>query len=512
MEDLSRRPVLVAGAQWLDRHPEPESAPAPIDVLERVVREAGEQARITDPAVVDTLAVIPCSGWQANNAPGALAARLEMSPAELVDTGNGGEIGIRVINWMAQRIVDGESDVAVLAGANNMRTLDLAARQGSTLEWTHDADGEPRRFSPRRADASTEMEAMSGIRSSESAVGLALPIQMYPLFENALAHHFGRSIDEHMRLVGEMFSRFTRVAAENPYAWFPVERSAEELITPTETNRMISFPYTKYLNAILQTDQAAALVVVSVAKARELGIPEDQWVHWWGGNHAQEEAFYVTTRPSFSACPSMLDSHAGALANAGVALDDVDLIDFYSCFPSAVEMACRMLGLDLDDPRNFTITGGLPYAGGPGSAYPLHSLATVHQRLREKPEAKALITGNGFYLTKHAASVWSGRPFEGDRPAATHPDRFAAGFEREPVEPVLRSGTGEVETFTVVHDRSGHPERAIALGRFDDDNSRFVAVGPQDEAVMTAFETDGLIGRRVAIEASEGGCRFEPLD
>ncbi|MDZ7678611.1 MAG: hypothetical protein U5K29_08655 [Acidimicrobiales bacterium] len=512
MTEHSRRPVLVGASQWLDRDPDPELAPAPIDVLEQVVRDAANDAGLAALAAVDTLGLIPPAGWEAQNAPGALAARLGMAPSELVDTGNGGEVGVRAINWMAQRIVNGESDVAVLCGANNMRTLELAARRGLTIDWTHDTEGSPHLFSPPRSDAATQMEAMSGIRTSEASIGLSLPPQMYPLFENALAHHFGRGIDEHMKLVGELFSRFTRVAAANPYAWFPIERSPEELITPKPSNRMVSFPYTKYLNAILNTDQAAALVMVSVERARALGIPEERWVHWWGGNHAQEEAYYVSTRPDFSACPSMLDSHAGALANAEVDLDEIDLFDFYSCFPSAVEMACRMLDLELDDPRNFTITGGLPYAGGPGSAYPLHSLATMHQRLRERPDAKALITGNGFYLTKHAASVWSGLPFEGGQPSSTRSGRFARGFERAPMEPVTRSGTGVVETFTVVHARDGGPERAIALGRFENDRSRFVAIGPDDASLMRSFEDDGLIGRRVALEAGEGLCRFSPLD
>ena len=137
------------------------------------------------------------------------------------------------------------------------------------------------------------------------------PIQAYPLIENALRAAQGMTLAEHARRLGEMMSDFTTVAAANPYAWFPVERSAEELTTPTAENRMIGFPYTKYLNAVISTDQAGAYVMTSVGKARELGIPEDRWVYWWGGHHAAEEAWHVSTRPNFAECPSMKDSSVG---------------------------------------------------------------------------------------------------------------------------------------------------------------------------------------------------------
>lgn len=333
------------------------------------------------------------------------------------------------------------------------------------------------------------------------------PPHVYPLFENALRAYFGRSLDEHLDVVGRLFARFTDVAADNPHAWFPTARTADELVTPAPSNRMVAYPYTKYLNAILNTDQAGALIVTSVERARELGVPEDRWVRWGGGADSAEEAFYVSTRPDFATTPSMLDSHLPALAEAGIDIDDVALIDFYSCFPAAVEMAIRMLGLDVDDPRGFTVTGGLPYAGGPGSAYTLLSLATMTDRLRERPGDIGFVTGNGFYLTKHAASVWSTAPFDrnddgwGDRPLPS------AAFPTAPVEPVSRSGPGTVETYTVHFARDGAPERGIVLGRFDD-GARFLANTPVE--VLEQFVTEEQVGRTGMVTAGESVSRFDP--
>lgn len=505
--DESRQPVLVGAAQWEDRDPDPLRGPSPLEVLAEVASAAAADAGSPDLGAIDTLALIPPAGWQVDNAPGALATALGIAPDLLVDTRNGGEVGVRAVNWLARRILDGESEVALLAGAHKMRTMELAARRGEGVSWADESEGEPHRL-PTRRPGTTETEQMSGIREDERNVGLGAPPQIYPLFENALAHHFGRTLEEHMREVGRLFSRFTDVAAENPHAWFPTSRSAQELVTPTPSNRMVAFPYTKYLNAILHTDQSAALVLMSVGRARALGIPEDRWVYWWGGHQSAEEAWWASTRPDFATCPSMLDSHLGALEIAGCSLDDIDLIDFYSCFPAAVEMACRMLGLALDDDRGFTITGGLPYAGGPGSGYTLHSLATMLDRVRERPDARALITGNGFYLTKHAASVWSGTPRPGGVPLRHQPSSWSDGFERAPVEPVVRSGRGHVETFTVLHHRDGSPERLVALGRFDD-GSRFMGTGACEPSEMSAIERDGLIGRAVEVVAEDGACRLD---
>ena len=197
----------------------------------------------------------------------------------------------------------------MLTGGNFMRSLELARREVTRTRcaptWR---EGD---------DTAAEPELLGGwkdgISALEQAAGMTLPPFVYPIFDNALRAHFGRSLPEHMEVVGRLMARFTDVAAANPHAWFPTARTAEELVTPSPTNRMVSFPYTKYLNAILNTDQCAALVLTSVEVARDLGIPEDRWVYWWGGNHAQEEAWYASTRPDFATTPSILDSHLGAL-------------------------------------------------------------------------------------------------------------------------------------------------------------------------------------------------------
>jgi acetyl-CoA C-acetyltransferase len=297
---------------------------------------------------------------------------------------------------------------------------------------------------------------------------------------------------------------FTRVAASNPHAWFPTLRSAEELTQPTPDNRMIGLPYTKYLNAVMETDQAVALWITSVATARAFGVPEERWVYCWGGDAAVERAWYPSERPDFADCPALTAAVRGALARAGTELEAVDWIDFYSCFPVAVEMACEMLGLDEADPRGFTVTGGLPYAGGPGNDYTLHALAAMVERLRAAPGAVGLATGNGWYLTKHSALVCSSAPPEKQGEAPPVDPGPAA------IAPLLEAdGPAVLETYTVLYDREGAPQRGIAIGRLES-GARFLANTPGERAALEAFAAQEQVGRRGRVRCVSGRNLFEP--
>lgn len=498
-----RTPVLVGTGQLVQRDADPREALEPLAMLEQVAGDAAADSGAGDRVLreIDTLALVSVAGWRAKNPPRVVAERLGAHPRHEYVTEAGGQIGVTLANFVGERITRGETRVALIAGCNNMRTLAKAQQQRVKLEWTEGGDGEPEVVG----------ELQRGNSELESKYGLASPPDIYPIFENALRAARGLDLDTHRRRMGELFSRFTRVASSNPFAWFPIYRDPDELVTVTPQNRMIAYPYTKYLNAILNTDQAAGMLMLSVEAARELGIPEERWLYWWGGAQAKEEAWWPSERPSFARCPAMLDASTGALQNAGVAIDEIDQIDFYSCFPVAVEMAASQLGLSEDDPRGFTVTGGLPYGGGPASAYCLHSLATMAERLRAAPGDKGLVTGNGWYLTKHSGSVWSTERKPGELPSAQLPARRPSdATERAPV-PVDEEaqGPGTVEAYTVLYDREGAPARGIVLGRTRD-GKRFLANTPTDRTLLEDFVAVEEVGRQGKLSRQEGMSVFEP--
>jgi acetyl-CoA C-acetyltransferase len=163
--------------------------------------------------------------------------------------------------------------------------------------------------------------------------------------------------------MGALMSRFTQVASKNPYAWFPVARSADELTLPAPNNRMIAYPYTQYLNAVMETDQAAAVLLMSAGAARELGVPEDRQLHWWGGADAEEEAWFTSERPDFASCPALRVSSPPRSPKPAWGWRR-SIIDFYSC--SRWQSDGRDLGSP-KRPRGLTVTGGLPGCATPCS-------------------------------------------------------------------------------------------------------------------------------------------------
>jgi len=499
-----RIPVLVGAAQRVERDVDLKRALEPVAALERVARGAAEDAELKPSALaeLDTVAIPNIILWSPQNGPRLLAEKLGARPSRELTCGIGGETPVSLINELAQQIARGRSKMALVATSHLFRTRKKAGQAGVDLDWTLGGDGRPEML----------VETLPGCSELEIQYGLAPPATVYPIFENALRARRGLDLETHRRRMGELFSRFTEVAARNPYAWFAKARSPEELTTVTAQNRMVAFPYPKLVNAVMETDQAAAALVMSAAQARALGVPESRWVYWLGGAGADEQAWFPVERPDFAACPALRASTHAALDRAGVSLDEIDRIDFYSCFPAAVSMACEMLGLAEDDPRGFTVAGGLPYAGGPGNGYNLHAVASMMDELRAGRGTRGLVTGNGWHLTKHAALVLSSvapaSPVVAE--AGQVKQDPSDGIPRAPVSPVVAAeGRAAVETYTVVFGRGGEPERGIVIGRLAS-GERFLADTPNDATLLEDIVAREMVGAGGKVSRVNDRNRFDP--
>jgi acetyl-CoA C-acetyltransferase len=271
---------------------------------------------------------------------------------------------------------------------------------------------------------------------------------------------------------------------------------------------MVGFPYTKYMTAVINVDQSAALLMTSVAGARALQVPEDRWVYPLASAEGTDR-WFVSDRPNYHSSPAMRVAGERALAAAEITIDNVTHLDLYSCFPSAVQITRDMLGMTEDDPRTLTVTGGLPYAGGPVNNYAMHSIATMIQRLRRDPGTVGLVTALGWYMTKYAVGVYAaGQPARPWRRAEYYDDA-AHGTEPAPALSVEANGRGVIETCTVVHDREGKPARGIVVGRLDD-GSRFIAVTPEDPTAVEALMGDHVVGQRGHVRTADGFNLFNP--
>ena len=287
------------------------------------------------------------------------------------------------------------------------------------------------------------------------------------------------------------------MAAANPYAWLREAKTAEEIRTPTASNRMIGYPYTKYMNSNNDVDMGAALIMCSVEKAEALGVPRDRWVFPHSGSDCHEHN-YISNRWSFAETPAVELGGRRALQLAGVGIDDIEIIDLYSCFPSAVQLGAQSLGISLD--RQVTRTGGLAFAGGPWNNYVMHAIATVMADLRDRPGAKGLVWANGGYATKHSFGVYGTTPPVSFQHAYPQ-DEIDAMPRRELAAPAEAAGDAVIEAYTVMFSRDGEPETALAACLLADGRR---AWGTSADVELAAAMCDGEWVGRTATLTDDG--------
>jgi len=495
--DESRIPVLVGSGQFTQREPDPLQALSPMDLTAKAVQVAAEDsgAGAALMAALDTVIVIRAfsdTSWRfaspfgkVTNPPKSLAARVGAEQAKrLVYTWAGGNMPQYCLNRLSEMVVRGEVEAALVAGGESLATQKAAQRAKLDLDWSEDAGGDYESWGVEKIGWS-DVEDIHGARGA---------IFAYPMIENAIRGNLGRTIPEHQQAMGQMLAHFADVAAQNPLADRRDGFTAEQISEVRPDNPYIGFPYTRLMNANAFIDQGAAVVLTSVAKAKELGIPREKWVFLHGCADAHDH-WYLSDRRDFHSSPAISRVYQETFRMADTTLDQIGAIDLYSCFTSAVQIACQEIGLSPEDPRGLTVTGGLPYFGGPGNNYVTHSIAEMMQRVRQQPGMKGLVTANGNYVTKHSAGIYST-----DMPekvfAPADPATYQAELDQVPHPPFtdLAEGAAEVETYTVMHDRKG-PTWGLLFGRLDD-GTRFIANTTDDQDLLADMIGTDWLGRK----------------
>lgn len=489
-------PVLIGVGQITQKDVDPREAKGPIEMMAAAARLAAADAGLTEAqlAKIDRLAVVRFMSGNYADPVSDLADLLGAHPADRQHTAVGGNSPQMLVNETAEKIAKGTCKLALLSGVEVLSTITKAQKLGIDLPF---------------GQITLTEEDRNGSLPTELAHGMFPPVNVYPMFENALRAKRGRSLKAHLLKIGELFAPFTKVAAQNPLAWFPIERSAEELATPTAKNRFVGYPYTKLVNAIMEVDQSAAVIMTSVAEAKRLGVPKDKWVYLHGCADAKDH-WFVLERVNYHSSPAISRVGRESFAMAGKTVADMRHFDIYSCFPSAVQIAKQELALPEVDEIPLTVTGGLPYFGGPGNNYVMHSIAEMAQRLRAHPGDYGLVTANGWYVTKHSAGIYSteapSKPFVRKDPALYQAEIDA---EAKPAIALEPEGDAKIETYTVVHGRDGAPYMAIVIGRLGD-GSRFVANTPSDADVFDLLLDGEAIGRKGKVTTSGGQNSFDP--
>jgi acetyl-CoA C-acetyltransferase len=506
-------PILIGTGLTLQKEKDVKKLKSPLALLtqaaEAALRDAGGAVKKN----IDTVAGIrfvtdspeganlPIGRY--NNIGLSVARDLDLAPTQALVAATGGNSPQMMINELAERISKGAVGTALLVGGEGLGSIMRVLGQG--LDFS-DKQGWNEQIEGPREEVGVEK---NGCLPVERRHGLYYPVNYYPIFENALRHHLGRDMPTHMQKLGEMMQPFTEIAAHNPYSWFPVARSAREISTVTDTNRLVGYPYPKYMNSVIRVDQAAAVVLTSVGKAREMGVEDSHWVYLHGCAEAND-IWNPIERPELHRSHAMKGMAELALDMAGWRVADIDYFDLYSCFPVAVEVACREMNIAEDDERPFTITGGLPYFGGAGNAYTLLSVAQMAQKLRANPGSKGFCNGNGWFLTKHSLGLYSTEPFEGDwqREAPSVLQGKIDAMGKMTVEETP-DGIGTIESYTVSH-VAGKPPEGILIGRMEATGHRFCAhMTHEGEHVQELMRQDA-IGMRGTLTSADGINTFTP--
>ena len=450
-----RTPILVGQAQVAQHIDNLESAAGPIELMSQAVREALADAGIqnagtTNATTLDALRVVRSLSTRNTNPAQDIASMLEISANEYGLTPHGGNMPQYLVNSAALQIRDDGAQMIVLTGGESFRSRRRARAAQMTLPWMELHDGE----APTALGEDLVMN-----HEIELAHKIMLPIEIYPMFETALRYRDKRTVADHQKHISELWARFSDVAATNPHAWIQQKYTAEAIRTPTQDNRMIGFPYTKLMNSNNDVDMAAALVMCSVERAEAMGIARDKWIFLHAGTDCHEHNF-VSHRYSFTDTPAIRIGGQRVLELAKKSIDEIEILDLYSCFPSAVQLGAESLGVSLD--RQLTCTGGLSFAGGPFNNYVMHAIATTMTKLREKPQETGLVWANGGYATKHAFGVYATTP---NPQGFLHesPQNQVDSLPRRAVATAIEAqGAATVEAYSVMHDRDGAAEKVRA--------------------------------------------------
>ena len=478
-QDESRIPVIVGVGQLSDRPEGDADGLDSVGLMAAALRLADQDAgggwlaRLGALEVVDQMSFPPLS----EGLPERVAAALDIRPAHLRRTPDAsGDGAVRLINDAANRIGSGQGEVVAICGGEGLRTAGRRAAKEA-------AAGTSAKWDIIRQTA--EARRPPFLRK----YGLLTPTEIYPFYEQATRAKWGLTLAQAQQESAQIWSLCSAVAADNPHAWIRKAVGAEEVATLSAENRPITHPYPKLMVANNAVNQGAALLVTSLALAKAAGIAQSRLVYVGRGAAAHEADDYLG-RDAYHHSRGLQVSLTRTLELNGLATADLELVEFYSCFPCMPKMARRVIGWPLDRP--VTVYGGLTFGGGPIGNCMTHAAAAMVEKLRAGAGTNGLIYANGGFATHSHSIVLTRVP----QPAGTFPQDYDYQGEsdalRDPIPRFLPdyTGAGEIETYVVPYDRAGAPAYAAVVGRAPG-GERFVARVPKEDAATLDFLTAG---------------------
>ena len=500
MEVAGNTPVLVSASQVVDRLDDRWEKLGPADLAAKAVSEMLTSTEVADigsyidrvvvmrtfvDSVPDRIKPLLAPFGFSKKFARSVASRAGLDAAAAHYATAGGQSPQQYTAKACRAIASGEARAIVLCGAEAIGTMRAHQRSDDTLDWSESPTGE-------QSDDGMGLEDQ--FVPALAAHKVIAPIDIYPLMEHRKRTVRGMQRPDYLNYLGEVLTPLANAARVNPYTMFENVPESDEIAVVSGRNRVVGDPHLKSMVAKDGVNQSAAVLVMSFELASELGLA-DKAVFLRGFAEAAEQP--LLERPDLSTSPALRWTYDNAVASSGLSVSDIEAFDLYSCFPIAVIEAMEALGIDIDDPRPTSLTGGLPFFGGPGNNYSMHGIASAVSSIQSGQYSHVLVGALGGHMSKHAVGVYSGTPASGDWLSSEKAFEEAGNSASLASE---FSGSAVVETFTVKMIPEGQWLAVLAI---NDEGERVIAASLLEQGELYDKFTGGEpIGERVMIEPS----------
>ncbi len=487
-----KTPIIVGVSQFTQRFSTDEILLEPIKMAEKCIREAIADSKGENIlSQIDALYVVNIFGYQYADAPQTLSENLEINPKIKFYSAYGGNTPQYLVNKSAQLLAKGNINFALITGAEANYSLGKALKNNIKLDWTAQK-------SPRATDDENKM----GSSILENDYELFLLSNAYPIIETALRAENKTNIKEHQKIIAQIYEKFAKTAVENPFAWTQTPYTQEEIEHISDENRAIAFPYLKRMCANNQTDHAAALLLTTVENAQKHNIPEEKWIFLSSGADLND-SWHFTQRENMTHSPAIQKAVEVCLEKADLSLENIDAFDLYSCFPAAVQVAQKSIGINNEDKRPISLTGGLSFFGGPWNNYTMHAIATTIDKIRNNIFKNVLINGLGWYITKHSIGIYTKNP---PKNLFSLPDLsiFQEEIDAKNLPDLVKEANGNaiIVGYSILFDFKNQPNKTIFLLELENKSRALSYWKATPEEMKIGMETE-LVGKKVNVSFDE---------
>ena len=389
-----------------------------------------------------------------------------------------------LINNTCNKIIKGEIRAGLILGGESRAKMIAALKEG--IEYKEmELSTNPDQYVKAKDDLYGEGEA--------EALGL-MAVGYYAVMESAMRKSKSLTLKEHEDYLGSMYADFSEIASKNQYAASDKSISKDQIMLANSDNKPMAYPYNKYHCTSWNVSQASAILICEEGLADQLNISKQKRIYPMASSETNHMIALIQR-------PSLISSAGLKLASEKIneVVDkhsiNLNLIDLYSCFPVAVQQFENVLNLNTKTSR--TITGAMPFAGGPLNNYMLHATVQALLKLRSQ-SGHSLITGVSGMMTKQSFCLWSSEyqmPFY-------HADVTKKAQQLDKPIPIsnAKHGNGIVIGYTVLYEGTKPTSGVFYI---EDSQGERKVVTSEDKAVITSMREEEWIEKEISFYGNQ---------